>query len=288
MASSDGVTGIESARESVRLENLQEEGNSGDKSRPASQADLTVSKMPSRLSSYGANKSPRSQSRAEENYSPRTSSFSSAKPSKQSPQNSGKTKQRSGSLQNNPPSRKGEVEVVRPKTRSGSAKSVSLGSAKSDDGRIRPGTVTKGRVAKVDDEEAVDDTQAPDDTEVQLPVDDKASEVISKILGSEKKIIQPENTDPTEPSEKPTRQVSAKVRSNNVEYTAAFSSRPKIPRTPDLSQPDRIPTPTHSTGVPTQSRPTSAFSDKHAKTTTSDGQFKKPSSKSSSRPSSKK
>ena len=58
------------------------------------------------------------------------------------------------------------------------------------------------------------------------------------------------------------------------EYTAAFSSRPKIPRTPDGSQSlhsDRLPTPTQSSGVPTQSRPSSAASDKLSKAATNDG-----------------
>lgn len=122
--------------------------------------------MPSRLSSYGTSKSPRSQSLHEEIFNPQASSQTSIKPTNRSAPNSGKTKPRSSSLQKAPDNKKNE-EIARPQTRSGSGKSIGRVS-RSDESRVRPSTVTKGRVAPAADDEIVDKPSTADDPQANL------------------------------------------------------------------------------------------------------------------------
>lgn len=122
--------------------------------------------MPSRLSTYGTTKSPRSQSRNDEIYDPQASSQTSIKISSRSPPNSSKIKQRSGSLTKASHNKQNE-EVARPQTRSGSGRSTGRGS-NNDQSRTRPSTVTKGRVAPAADDEIADNPSTTDDPQANL------------------------------------------------------------------------------------------------------------------------
>ncbi|XP_013396944.1 lisH domain-containing protein ARMC9 isoform X2 [Lingula anatina] len=126
-----------------------------------------------------------------------------------------------------PPSRPSSKDQVRPPTRSGSR------------GQSRPNTTDTPRQA------------AP-------KMDEAGSELVSQTLGKQKQLAAPV----TQRSVKPSGKALEKMQGQNAnlnEYAAAFSSRPKVVRTPDLShradsRNEPPPQPTFSESLP-MSRP---------------------------------